>query len=74
VLLSNVLLVDFNGESGGFNFHIMLYSGMYGIRHRDLGYNLLIWWKGCAVLGVGFTGTLATSRPKRGDHRLYVMF
>ncbi|XP_010425537.1 PREDICTED: uncharacterized protein LOC104710603 isoform X1 [Camelina sativa] len=27
---------------------------------------------GCAVLGVGFTGTLATSRPKRGDHRFFL--
>ncbi|XP_006291221.2 uncharacterized protein LOC17887434 [Capsella rubella] len=27
---------------------------------------------GYAVLGVGFTGTLATSRPKRGDHRFFL--
>ncbi|KAG7563795.1 Cytidyltransferase-like domain [Arabidopsis suecica] len=27
---------------------------------------------GCTVLGVGFTGTLATSRPKRGDHRFFL--
>ncbi|KAL1205450.1 hypothetical protein V5N11_019668 [Cardamine amara subsp. amara] len=27
---------------------------------------------GCKVLGVGFTGTLATSRPKRGDHRFFL--
>ncbi|KAL9830316.1 putative Cytidyltransferase-like domain, rossmann-like alpha/beta/alpha sandwich [Arabidopsis thaliana] len=27
---------------------------------------------GCAVFGVGFTGTLATSRPKRGDHRFFL--
>ncbi|KFK33343.1 hypothetical protein AALP_AA5G001700 [Arabis alpina] len=27
---------------------------------------------GFPVLGVGFTGTLATSRPKRGDHRFFL--
>ncbi|TVT99380.1 hypothetical protein EJB05_55268, partial [Eragrostis curvula] len=27
---------------------------------------------GLQVMGVGFTGSLASSRPKRGDHRFYV--
>lgn len=27
---------------------------------------------GCPVLGVGFTGSLATNRPKQGDHRFHL--
>ncbi|XP_019102615.2 uncharacterized protein LOC104908499 isoform X2 [Beta vulgaris subsp. vulgaris] len=27
---------------------------------------------GCPVLGVGFTGSLATTRPKQGDHRFHM--
>ncbi|XP_056696542.1 uncharacterized protein [Spinacia oleracea] len=27
---------------------------------------------GCPVLGVGFTGSLATTRPKQGDHRFHL--
>ena len=29
-------------------------------------------WIGCPALGVRFTGSLPTSRPKHGDHRYYV--
>ncbi|VVB08011.1 unnamed protein product [Arabis nemorensis] len=39
-----------------------------------LAYNraLMLSKPGCPVLGVGYTGTLATSRPKRGDHRFFL--
>ena len=32
-------------------------------------YHVVVKWAGTPVAGVGFTGTLVSATPKRGDHR-----